>query len=43
MVIQIMGAIVLISSIATKNGLGFVCGLLMVMAGCFWGDCNSEK
>lgn len=43
MVIQIMGAIVLITSIATKNGLGFVCGLLMVMAGCFWGDNNSEK
>lgn len=43
MVIQIMGAIVLITSIATKNGLGFICGLLMVMAGCFWGDNNSEK
>lgn len=43
MVIQIMGAIVLISSISASNGLGFVCGLIMVMAGCFWGDNNSEK
>ena len=43
MVIQIIGAIVLISSIATKNGLGFVCGLVMVVGAWFWGDSNSEK
>lgn len=43
MVIQIIGAIVLISSIATKNGLGFACGLVMMVAAWFWGDNNSEK
>lgn len=43
MVIQIMGAIVLISSISASNGLGVVCGLVMVAAGCLWGDNNSEK
>lgn len=43
MVIQIMGAIVLITSIATKNGLGFACGLVMMVAAWFWGDNNFEK
>jgi len=43
MVIQIIGAIVIVCSLATKNGLGFVCGLVMVMAGCFWGENNFEK
>ena len=43
MIIQIIGAIVLISSIATKNGLGFACGLVMVVAAWFWGDHNDEK
>ena len=41
--IQIMGAIVLITSIATKNGLGLVCGLVMVLGAWFWGDNNFEK
>jgi hypothetical protein len=43
MVIVLMGVIVLISSLASSNPWGIVCGLIMVMGGCFWGDNNSEK
>lgn len=43
MVIIIMGVIVLISSFAASNSLGMVCGLIMVMGGCFFGDNNYEK
>lgn len=43
MVLIIMGAIVSISSLASGNPWGIVCGLVMVMGGCFWGDNNSEK
>jgi hypothetical protein len=43
MVIVLMGAIVLISSLASSNPGGMVCGLIMVMGGCFFGDNNYEK
>ena len=43
MVIVLMGVIVLISSLASSNSLGMVCGLIMVMGGCFFGDNNYEK
>ncbi len=43
MVIQIIGGIVIVCSLATKNGLGFVCGLVMVLGAWFWGDNNFEK
>ena len=43
MVIVLMGAIVLISSLASSNCWGIVCGLIMVMGGCFFGDNNYEK
>ena len=43
MVIVLMGAIVLISSLASSNPWGIACGLVMVMGGCFFGDNNYEK
>jgi hypothetical protein len=43
MVIVLMGAIVLISSLASSNPWGIVCGLVMAMGGCFFGGNNYEK
>lgn len=43
MIIVLMGSIVLLSSLASSNPWGMVCGLIMVMGGAFFGDNNYEK
>lgn len=43
MILQFFGSIVILCSLVTKNGLGLVCGLVMVLGAWFWGDNNFEK
>jgi len=43
MVLILLGVIVLVSSLASSNPWGIVCGLVMVMGGAFFGDSKYEK